>query len=168
MAHKQQGGSKRKQTHAFSDQYGEAKSQDRDDSFQNFSKGSQSGGGSAGGPSRTGADIKFERHVPKFLQPYAHMLGKGSRRQTQEEEEEPVMLEHGGADEDPADDLEAVRSLLSNWQAAGAREAAKPALLSCVSNVGGRWGSSSRGMEHCRSAVVFACGMRHTDKGRWQ
>jgi hypothetical protein len=97
----------RKQTHGHSDQYGEMKSQDREEGFQLSKGGSQTGGGTAGKSGRPGSDVKFERHVPKFLQPYAHMLGKG-RRQTEEEEEAPATLEHAGADEDDADDLEAV------------------------------------------------------------
>ncbi|GAB4818886.1 hypothetical protein N2152v2_005932 [Parachlorella kessleri] len=59
------------------------------------------GGGEAGG-SKRGGDLKFVRHVPKFLQAHAHLLDKSLANQ-----EEPTMV--GGdlsEEEEPADDDE--------------------------------------------------------------
>ncbi|KIZ02857.1 stress-induced-phosphoprotein 1 [Monoraphidium neglectum] len=69
---------KRKKTHEFTDQYGEARSQDRDEHMGGAGRGggSMRGGGSAGGGRGGGVNVNFQRQLPKFLQPYAHMLGK--------------------------------------------------------------------------------------------
>ncbi len=46
------------------------------------------GGGGLAGKSRTGnKNVNFQRQLPKFLQPYAHMLG-----QKKEDEDEPQVL----------------------------------------------------------------------------
>lgn len=75
----------------LNDQYGEyGQSQDKSDfvpakSFR--------GGGSAGGPSRAQSSVTYHRQIPKFLQPYAHMIDKRknpfSAASTVEEEEPP-------------------------------------------------------------------------------
>ncbi|GAX82631.1 hypothetical protein CEUSTIGMA_g10057.t1 [Chlamydomonas eustigma] len=78
----------------LSDQYGECfKSQDRDDRSQ-FSHKSSGGGGSAGGKARPEHNLNFQRHVPKFLQKYQHLLGG---RGAQPSEDEPAMDEHTAA-----------------------------------------------------------------------
>lgn len=88
---------KRKKTHEFEDQYGEGRSQDRDEHFgAGRGGGRMSGGGSAGG-GRRGSNVSFQRQLPKFLQPYAHMLGKQGPS-----EEEPTM--EGGSPEGLGDD----------------------------------------------------------------
>eukprot|EP00878_Enallax_costatus_P024923 GHUV01026627.1.p1 GENE.GHUV01026627.1~~GHUV01026627.1.p1 ORF type:complete len:303 (+),score=121.29 GHUV01026627.1:33-941(+) len=46
-----------------------------------------SGGGGTAGKSKSSTQLSFQRHVPKFLQPYAHMLG-----QKRQDEDEPQML----------------------------------------------------------------------------
>ncbi|GMH34298.1 hypothetical protein BSKO_02132 [Bryopsis sp. KO-2023] len=76
------------------DQYGACgASQDRDEHFSGPSRGFR-GGGSAGGPTRSGANVTYQRHIPKFLQPYADLLEKRKKpRHTvvsveQEQEEE--------------------------------------------------------------------------------
>lgn len=48
---------------------------------------SGSGGGGAAGKSRNSTSLNFERHVPKFLQPYAHLLG-----QKKQDEDEPQIV----------------------------------------------------------------------------
>jgi tetratricopeptide (TPR) repeat protein len=64
-----------------SDQYGETMtSQDRGNNFSGMGRG-RGGGGGAGGGGRKGSDVSFIRHVPKFLQPHAHMLGQGGPRE---------------------------------------------------------------------------------------
>lgn len=45
------------------------------------------GGGSAGRSRAGGPDFAFQRQLPKFLQPYAHMLG-----QKKQDEDEPQVL----------------------------------------------------------------------------
>jgi hypothetical protein len=45
------------------------------------------GGGGAAGKSRNSTSLNFERHVPKFLQPYAHLLG-----QKKQDEDEPQIV----------------------------------------------------------------------------
>jgi len=71
---------KRKKTHEFSDQYGEARAQDRDE-HMGGAGGGRGGGGMTGGGSAGGrgpkTNVSFQRQLPKFLQPYAHMIGKG-------------------------------------------------------------------------------------------
>lgn len=47
-----------------------------------------SGGGGAAGKSRNSTSLNYERHVPKFLQPYAHLLGQ----QKQQNEDEPQIV----------------------------------------------------------------------------
>lgn len=105
-------GKRRGQGSGREDQFGEFGSQDRDERFQ-FSHKSSSGGGSAGGSRRGAAgELSFQKHVPKFLQKYSHLLGggKGSRQN----EDDPVMNGQIQA-EDPEDDayeeenIEAVR-----------------------------------------------------------
>ncbi len=97
---------KRKPSHSVSDQFGEyGGSQDRDEQFAPMGRGRNTGGGSAGASARKGANLSFERHVPKFLQPYAHMLGA-----KREDEDEPVVVgqdaaqRRGGKDSDDGDD----------------------------------------------------------------
>eukprot|EP00878_Enallax_costatus_P020335 GHUV01021488.1.p1 GENE.GHUV01021488.1~~GHUV01021488.1.p1 ORF type:complete len:182 (+),score=47.65 GHUV01021488.1:287-832(+) len=75
---------KKRKTHEFEDQFGEYRPQDRDEHC-GFSKGS--GGGGTAGKSKSSTQLSFQRHVPKFLQPYAHMLG-----QKRQDEDEPQML----------------------------------------------------------------------------
>lgn len=47
------------------------------------------------GGSKRGGDLKFVRHVPKFLQQHAHLLGKGHQSQ-----EEPVVVKEQLSDEE--------------------------------------------------------------------
>jgi hypothetical protein len=77
----------KRKTHATEDQFGEIRSQDRDTFQPPASRGGMRGGGGAGSSRRSNADLSFQRHVPKFLQPYAHMLGK----KPQQSEDEPVV-----------------------------------------------------------------------------
>lgn len=71
------------------DQYGEAmQSQDRQDHFRPPGGRGSGGGGSAGGSARPGGDLQFVRHVPKFLQAHAHLLGRGAAANS----EDPVRL----------------------------------------------------------------------------
>jgi hypothetical protein len=87
----------KRKTHAVEDQYGEIRGQERD--FQApMSRGGMQGGGSAGSTRRGNVNVNFERHVPKFLQPYAHLLGK-----PQKQEDEPV-IDNLPSDEDDDDD----------------------------------------------------------------
>lgn len=69
--------------------------------------GKQTGGGSAGASGRKGADLSYQRQVPKFLQPYAHMLGGKPA-----DEDEPVVLgrkhQQQSDEEDEEDGGEAV------------------------------------------------------------
>lgn len=96
-------GKKRGRNEGLTDQYGEFGSQDRDERFSGFSSGpGLKGGGSAGGQKK-GGNVSFERHVPKFLQPYAHMLGKGRKGDDDEEEERP-QIEEAGEDAEFGDD----------------------------------------------------------------
>ena len=63
----------------FADQYGDAMvSQDRDHHHAGSGKGAGGGGDAGGGSRRGGGDsLTFQRHVPKFLQAHAHLLGSG-------------------------------------------------------------------------------------------
>lgn len=61
-----------------------------------------SGGGGQAGKSRNSTSLNYERHVPKFLQPYAHLLGQ----QRQEDEEQPQVVAAARAVQDQADDEE--------------------------------------------------------------
>mmetsp|Transcript_6366 Transcript_6366/g.16973 ORF Transcript_6366/g.16973 Transcript_6366/m.16973 type:complete len:188 (+) Transcript_6366:68-631(+) len=100
------------------DQYGEAgTSQDADERFQ-FSSKSSRGGGSAGSQTRhkAGHDLSYQRHVPKFLQKYSHLLGKGAKgapgNEDGADEDEPVVAnakrprDSDGEDEDGEDNVE--------------------------------------------------------------
>eukprot|EP00882_Tetradesmus_deserticola_P008102 GHRQ01008536.1.p2 GENE.GHRQ01008536.1~~GHRQ01008536.1.p2 ORF type:complete len:131 (+),score=62.01 GHRQ01008536.1:1425-1817(+) len=105
---------KRKQTHSYEDQYGEHKAQDREENF-GLSKGS-GGGGTAGKTRGAGGDFSFQRQLPKFLQPYAHMLGQAK---PQDEDEPAVVLEQqrrldreDDEEQDKADEEEAIRRAL--------------------------------------------------------
>jgi hypothetical protein len=88
---------KRKKTHEFSDQFGEYRSQDREEHMggpgRGAGGGAMRGGGGAGG-GRRGANVNFQRQLPKFLQPYAHMLGGGGG-------EDGAVMEGGSDDEAP-------------------------------------------------------------------
>lgn len=72
---------KRKNTHEFSDQYGESGPQDREDfgggGGAGRGGGGGRGGGSAGRSRAGGVSLTFSRQLPKFLQAYAHMLPAG-------------------------------------------------------------------------------------------
>ena len=71
---------KRRKTHEFEDQYGEARGGDRDDfggGGAGGRGGGRMGGGGRAGGGRPGTNVAFQRQLPKFLQPYAHMLGGG-------------------------------------------------------------------------------------------
>lgn len=92
------GRSKRRKTHLFDDQYGtttESSSIDRD-----TSRVSGTGGG---GSVRRGGSLEYVKHVPKFLQDHAHLLGHGpnthnatysSLHSTQQQQQQ-----HGGREE---------------------------------------------------------------------
>lgn len=61
-------------SHESSDQYGDVgKSQDRDEAFLGGGGGFR-GGGSAGISRGAKGNITYERRLPKFLQPYAHLM----------------------------------------------------------------------------------------------
>uniref|UniRef100_A0A7S0YA99 Uncharacterized protein n=1 Tax=Polytomella parva TaxID=51329 RepID=A0A7S0YA99_9CHLO len=84
---------RRGQGGAVEDQYGETQvSQDREFQGGQFSGKRQMGGGTAG--SSRSDDMKFQRQVPKFLQQYSHLLGKGA----QQNEDEPIRV-GGSTDE---------------------------------------------------------------------
>jgi tetratricopeptide (TPR) repeat protein len=81
------------------DQFGEiGGSQDRHDHAQGGRGGGSGRGGGAAGGGHGGShsDLTFQRHVPKFLQSHAHLLGAG--QQGQQNSEDPVILddEFGG------------------------------------------------------------------------
>lgn len=105
---------KRKQTHEHKDQYGEYKPQDRQEHV-GFNKGS-GGGGTAGKTRGAGGDFSFQRQLPKFLQPYAHMLGQNK----QQDEDAPAVLQEqqrrldreDDEEQDKADEEEAIRRAL--------------------------------------------------------
>jgi len=69
------------------------------------------GGGTAGKQTRNSTTLNFQRHVPKFLQPYAHMLGQ--KPQDQEEPQvamlEQLRSEQAGDDEEEDKAVEEVR-----------------------------------------------------------
>ncbi|KAL6759962.1 hypothetical protein V8C86DRAFT_2564443 [Haematococcus lacustris] len=85
------------------DQYGGGfGSQDREEKPAFGSAKSNTGGGSAGSQTRhKGGDLAFQRHVPKFLQQYAHMLGRGGQQGGNNEdgrdEDKPVVVGGGAA-----------------------------------------------------------------------
>ncbi len=113
------GGSGKGEGGEYTDQYGGFGSQDRDGSFQPSKTGGQSGGGTAGKSKHGSVQLSYQRHVPKFLQPYSHMLGAGKGQQTQSEDE-PVVLDEeqqrkrqkrGPADSDDDGDDDAVSAM---------------------------------------------------------
>lgn len=65
-----------------------------------FTAGS-GGGGQAGKSRGSNTNLNFERHVPKFLQPYAHLLG-----QKRQDEDEPQVVAAQRAMHDQEDDDE--------------------------------------------------------------
>ncbi|KAJ9516961.1 hypothetical protein QJQ45_027388 [Haematococcus lacustris] len=85
------------------DQYGGGfGSQDREERPAFGSAKSNTGGGSAGSQTRhKGGDLAFQRHVPKFLQQYAHMLGRGGQQggnnEDGQDEDKPVVVGGGAA-----------------------------------------------------------------------
>eukprot|EP00887_Chlorella_sp_A99_P000734 scaffold5.g734.t1 len=82
------------------DQYGETmQSQDRNTHFHSAGRGGGAAGGSAGGSARPDHDVSFQRHVPKFLAQYAHMLGRGAQA-----EGEPVVVNRREVEEEEEDD----------------------------------------------------------------
>ncbi|KAL4452426.1 hypothetical protein ABPG75_008088 [Micractinium tetrahymenae] len=103
----------------YEDQYGESmvgqeRNGDRKEHY-GFSSGRGGGGskgGDAGSRTKPGNDVSFVRHVPKFLQAHAHMLG-----QAIEDEPEAAALaakwddgrDEGGAADDDDDEQEALR-----------------------------------------------------------
>eukprot|EP00210_Caulerpa_lentillifera_P002225 g2138.t1 len=81
-------------SHETADQYGEVgKSQDRDEAFIG-ARGSFRGGGSAGITRGVRGNITYERKLPKFLQPYAHLVEEKRRPM------EPVMDDGDFAEDD--------------------------------------------------------------------
>lgn len=87
----------------FSDQYGECgRSQDRNEFTPSKSF---RGGGSAGGPSRTQTSITYHRQIPKFLQPYAHLIDK--RKNPFDAPAAVENVDDGGSEEED-DDCQAV------------------------------------------------------------
>lgn len=103
---------KRKKTHEYEDQYGGGAKPQDNEQF-GFSKGS--GGGGGAGKSKNSMSLNFERHVPKFLQPYAHLLG-----QKQQNEDEPLVVaaqqrlqeQEDDEDDDKAAEQEAMQRAL--------------------------------------------------------
>jgi hypothetical protein len=77
------------------------------------------GGGGAGKSGRGGANLSFERHVPKFLQPYAHMLA--SQAPQGNDEDAPQVVADRAAQrarreaEDDEDDDKAAEQVLCVW-----------------------------------------------------
>ena len=82
-----------------------ARLQDKGEHFGFGGRGGGGGskGGDAGSRSKPGQDLAYIRHVPKFLQAHAHMLGTAV-----EEEPEAAALRHkydsGGEEEGAGDD----------------------------------------------------------------
>jgi hypothetical protein len=73
-----------------------------------------SGGGGQAGKSRgSNTNLNFERHVPKFLQPYAHLLG-----QKRQDEDEPQVVAAQRAMQDQEDDDEEDKAAeqVSRWR----------------------------------------------------
>lgn len=62
---------------AHEDQFGTVESQDRHDGHGGHHSGGGRAGGAAGGGVK-GADVTFQRALPKFLAPHAHLLGVGT------------------------------------------------------------------------------------------
>mmetsp|Transcript_34778 Transcript_34778/g.82483 ORF Transcript_34778/g.82483 Transcript_34778/m.82483 type:complete len:290 (+) Transcript_34778:171-1040(+) len=93
------------------DQYGEFGSQDRDEQFTQGKggRGSVGGGSAGGGPASS--NIKFQRYVPKFLQPHVGLL----QRDTPAEQDEPAIVKDHGeeSDEDNFDDGGALQRALA-------------------------------------------------------
>ncbi|KAG7672151.1 hypothetical protein Ndes2526B_g06867 [Nannochloris sp. 'desiccata'] len=76
------------------DQFGEiGGSQDRQDHHSGGGRGGGGRGGGAAGGGRGGShcDLTFQRHVPKFLQSHAHLLGAGL--QDQQNPDNPLTLD---------------------------------------------------------------------------
>lgn len=71
------GRAKRRKTHLFEDQYGTTESSDRDIGHGQRSSGKSIG---SGGP-RRGGSLEYVKHVPKFLQDHAHLLGHAPGKQ---------------------------------------------------------------------------------------
>lgn len=65
------GRAKRRKTHLFEDQYGTIESSDRDIGHGQGSSGKTMGSGVP----RRGGSLEYVKHVPKFLQDHAHLLG---------------------------------------------------------------------------------------------
>jgi len=75
------GRAKRRKTHLFEDQYGTTESSDRDVPPMGRGSGGRSMGGAGGGSGQRGGSLEYVKHVPKFLQDHAHLLGHGPPRQ---------------------------------------------------------------------------------------
>lgn len=95
-------GKRRGESGPQKDQYGEfGGSQDRE-VFVPFGSKSQKGGGTAGGSKKGSTDLNFQRHIPKFLQQYSHLLGQAAQ-----DEDEPVVVgDEPGAKEEEEEDQE--------------------------------------------------------------
>lgn len=122
---------KRKPQERGGDQFGDwGGSQDREQ-HQGFGAG-RGGGGAGGGGGTAGkrsvkGDLSFSKHVPKFLQPYAHMLGV----KKQQDEEEPIIVGKQPQEEEDSDREDAGEVVSDRCIAWGAM-AARP------------WGAPSR------------------------
>ena len=93
---------KRKKTHLVNDQFGEGGvSQDKDFGYHGGNKKGPGGGGSAGGGTR-GQQLSVTKHLPKFLQAHAHLLG--SRQQAGGYEQLACEKEKKSSDDEREDD----------------------------------------------------------------
>lgn len=93
---------KRKKTHLVEDQFGEGGlSQDKDFGYHGGNRKGPGGGGSAGGGTR-GQQLSVTKHLPKFLQAHAHLLG--SREQAEGHEQQASEDERKLVDEEREDD----------------------------------------------------------------
>lgn len=93
---------KRKKTHLVEDQFGEGGlSQDKDFGYHGGNRKGPGGGGSAGGGTR-GQQLSVTKHLPKFLQAHAHLLG--SREQAEGHEQQTSEDERKLVDEEREDD----------------------------------------------------------------
>lgn len=64
-----------------------------------------SGGGGTAGKSKNSTQLSFQRHVPRFLQPYAHMLGQ---KKQDEDEPQTLMLQKQRAEQEDEEEEDQV------------------------------------------------------------
>lgn len=87
-------------------------SQDRDEAFALSGKRFRGGGEAGGGRASRAAPVVYERHIPKFLLPYAHLIDK--KKNPHDGRASPERRQNAEAsvnDEDVDDRDQAVRNL---------------------------------------------------------